>query len=339
MVNQEQLVDIHVRHQQGQSIRKIAKDTGLSRNTIRRYLRKPNLVPCYTARPEQPSVLEPFKPYLLERINAAYPDWIPATVLLREIKERGYSGGYSTLTNFLRLHKPKPKPDPLIRYETEPGVQMQVDFTTISYRGKRIKAFVATLGFSRGSFVKFSCREKQEDWLQGIEEAFEYFGGVTKEVLFDNAKAIMIERDAYGKGTHKWNSALLELAKRYGFKPRACRPYRAKTKGKVERFNAYLKGSFVTPLIAELKQHKLEFTVDIANARIGPWLTNIAHQRIHGTTGEQPQALMEKELEYLMSLPIQVVKPVVRPMTCEAVPVESFQHPLAVYDSLLEVRV
>ncbi len=332
-------MDIHVRHQQGQSIRKIAKDTGLSRNTVRRYLRQPNLVPCYTARQEQPSVLEPFKPYLLERINAANPSWIPATVLLREIKERGYEGGYSTLTDFLRLHKPKPTPDPLVRFETEPGVQMQVDFTTISCRGKRIKAFVATLGFSRGAFVKFSHSEKQEDWIRGVEEAFEYFGGVTKEVLFDNAKAIMIERDAYGKGTHKWNSALLELAKRYGFTPRACRPYRAKTKGKVERFNAYLKGSFITPLIAELKQHNLEFTVEIANARIGPWLANIAHQRVHGTTGEKPQVLMDKEREFLMSLPIEVAKPVSKPMPKEVVPLESFQHPLAVYDALLEVRL
>ena len=112
---------------------------------------------------------------------------------------------------------------------------------------------MATLGYSRATFVRFSERERQEDWIQALEEAFEYFGGVPKEVLFDNAKAIMIERDAYGEGEHRWNPALLTAAKKYSFKPRACRPYRAKTKGKVERFNSYLKNSFVTPLGAIVK--------------------------------------------------------------------------------------
>lgn len=79
----------------------------------------------------------------------------------------------------------------------------------------------------------------------------------------------MIERDAYGVGQHRWNSRLLQMARDYGFVPKACRPYRARTKGKVERFNGYLKRSFIVPLAATLKQAGLELDVDTANARIG----------------------------------------------------------------------
>jgi transposase len=74
----------------------------------------------------------------------------------------------------------------------------------------------------------------------GIEAALDYLGGVPKELLFDNTRCIMIERDAYGDGAHRWNAKPLEMDKDYGFKLKACRLYRAKTKGKVERFNSYL---------------------------------------------------------------------------------------------------
>lgn len=144
-------------------------------------MRQPNLVPCYNARQEQPSVLEPFRPYLLERIDAADPNWIPATVLLREIKLRGNECGYSTLTGFLRLYKPKHEPDPLVRFETEPGVQMQVDFTTISYRGKRIKAFVATLGYSWGSFVSYHIAKNKNTGYEGLKKPVNTLGTLPKK--------------------------------------------------------------------------------------------------------------------------------------------------------------
>ena len=121
----------------------------------------------------------------------------------------------------------------------------------------------------RACYVCFSEYEKQEDWLAGIEGALHYFGGVPKEILFDNAKCIMIERDAYGEGRHRWNSKLLQLSADYGFRLRACRPYRAKTKGKVGRFNGYLKNSFITPLAASLKQAGLVLDVEVANGQIG----------------------------------------------------------------------
>lgn len=331
-------MEIHVLHRQGQSIRAIAQTLGVSRNTVRRYLRDLNAVPSYPERAQRATKLDPHKAYLHERMEAAKPHWIPATVLLREIQELGYTGGISQLKNYLVDFKTV-ESDPVVRFETPPAKQMQVDFTTISRHRRKIKAFVATLGFSRATFVRFSEHERQEDWLQGIEEACQYFGGVPQEILFDNAKTIMIERDAYGEGRHRWNAKLLTVAQDYGFVARACRPYRARTKGKVERFNSYLKNSFITPLAATLSQAGLKLDVATANAHIGPWLDTVAHQRIHGTTGEKPQIRLDQERFELMPLPSRpkaTAQPV--PSSARPVPLESFQHPLSIYDQLLEAR-
>ena len=134
---------------------------------------------------------------------------------------------------------------------------------------------MATLGYSRASFVEFTTDETTQTLCRALRTAFDYFGGVPAEVLFDNAKSVVLERDAYGAGLHRWNPELLALAEECGFTPRLCRPYRAKTKGKVERFNGYLKGSFLVPLAASLKASGLMLTAEVANrhvpaARRGP---------------------------------------------------------------------
>lgn len=338
MLTQELLVEIHVLHRQGMGVRAIAKRLNLSRNTVRRYLRDQAKTPSYPERESRPSKLEPFKPYLLERINAAKPNWIPATVLFREIAAKGYEGKEGILKMYLRQFK-QPVPEPVIRFETPPGKQMQVDFTTIRRHHHPLKALVATLGYSRATYVRFSEQERQEDWLTGIEAALHYFGGVPEEILFDNAKCIMIERDAFGDGQHRWNASLLAMARDYGFRLRACRPYRAKTKGKVERFNGYLKHSFVTPRAATLKQAGLVLDVEIANGQVGQWLHDIAHQRIHGTTGEKPQDLLEKERMSFQGLPVKNVQmgAVITARSPRTLPFESLQHPLSIYDQLLGV--
>lgn len=339
MLTQELLVEIHVLHRQGKSIRAIAKALQVSRNSVRKYLRNIAMTPSYSKRTDRVSKLDPFKAYLKERIDAAKPDWIPATVLFREIQAKGYEGKEGILKNYIRPFKITPD-EPIRRFETPAGQQLQVDFTTIRRGQRKLKAFVATLGYSRATYVCFSEYERQEDWLAGIEGALHYFGGVPKELLFDNAKCIMIERDAYGEGLHRWNARLLEMARDYGFSLRACRPYRAKTKGKVERFNGYLKHSFITPLAATLKQAGLELDVAAANAQIGPWLHDVANQRIHATTGEQPQLLLDKERFDLQALPDGVACRLTSTSQAQrhAMPLESLQHPLSVYDQLLEVR-
>lgn len=337
MINQETLVNIHVLYKQGYSIRAIARELGISKNTVKKYLRTSNKAHRYRSRPCVPSILENYKPYIKERIAAAAPKWIPASVLFREIKEQGYEGGQSTVRQYVRQFKSVIKESP-IRFETKPGVQLQVDFTTIRRGKKSIKAFVATLGYSRSTYVKFYDNERQESWLDGISCALEWFGGVPKELLFDNAKCIMLERNAYGDEQHRWNPKLLDTSKHFGFKLKVCRPYRAQTKGKVERYNGYLKSSFITPLATTLKQAGLELTVEAANAHIGAWLLGVSEQRIHGTTGEQPAKRLVLEREHMLALPviassIAISAPPIISKT--APPIESFQHPLSTYDQLI----
>jgi transposase len=297
MLNQEQSVEIRVLARQGHGIKAIARELGLSRNTVRKYLRSESALPKYQVRAPRPTKLDPFKDYLQMRIEAARPHWIPATVLYREIGERGYAGGISQLKAYLAPFKQR-EVEPLIRFETPPGKQMQVDFTTIRRGRSPLKAFVATLGYSRATYVLFSEREDSAAWLTGLREAFAYFGGVPEQALFDNAGAIITERDAYGEGEHRWHPALA----------------------------------------ATLKSASLTLDVTTANAHLGRWLEEVAHQRIHGTTGVKPAVRLAEERLVLLPLPVRSLTPSPAPSlrAGRALPHESLQHPLSVYDQLLE---
>lgn len=329
-------MEIRVLARRGMGLRQIARQLGLSRNTVRRYLRQPPLQ-GYGPRAPRATKLDPFKEYLQARVEAARPRWIPATVLLRELHERGYDGGISQLKAFVAPFK-QPPAEPVIRFETDPGVQMQADFTTVRRGRDPLLAFVATLGYSRASFVRFTVDEDAVTLVTCLRAAFEFFGGVPQHVLLDNAKTVVIERDAYGDGLHRWHRELLALADSHGFVPKLCRPYRAKTKGKVERFNGYLKGSFLVPLAATLKQCGLKLDAEAANAHVGRWLTEVANVRIHGTTGERPADRLLIERDALLPLPAAPwPSTLVTPPTPRPIPVESLQHPLSLYEELLEV--
>jgi len=212
---------------------------------------------------------------------------------------------------------------------------MQADFTYVRRGRDPLLALVATLGYSRASFVKFTRGEDAVTLCGGLREAFDYFGGVPEHVLFDNTKAVVIERDAYGQGLHRWNDELKTLAEECGFVPRLCRPYRAKTKGKVERFNAYLKASFIVPLAASVRAAGLQFDAPIANAHVRRWLDEVANARVHATTKVVPAMRLAEERAVMLPAPALRCAP--RLAQRVAMPVESLQHPLAVYDELLEV--
>ncbi len=218
MLTQEQTVEIRVLARQGHSIRHIARTLGVSRNTVRRYLRDPS-VARYQPREPRPTKLGPFESYLRQRVEQAHPIWLPATVLNREIRAQGYGGGLSLLRAFLATLKPaRREAGPAVRFETEPGRQLQADFVVLRRARSPMSAFVATLGYSRMTFVTFVPDESFESVRDSLLLAFDYLGGVPREVLFDNMKTVVLERDAYGDGKHRFHPGLLQLADDLGFR-------------------------------------------------------------------------------------------------------------------------
>ncbi len=334
-------MEIHILSRQGKSIREIARITGLSRNTVRKYLRDAQRKPEYSRRKSRGSKLDPYKDYLEWRIASAQPERIPATVLHREIRALGFDGCERLVRNYVRSLYPRPAPEPENRFETAPGQQMQVDWCVFRRGRDPLSAFVATLGFSRMSFVEFTTSEQFEILRACHEHAFEYFGGVPQEVLYDNMRTVVLQRDAYGPGQHRFHPGLWDLARHFGFMPRLCRPYRARTKGKVERFNRYLRASFYVPLASRLKAVGLPLDADTANAEVRRWLDEVANVRMHRELGARPIDRFAEERKALQPLPVRLV---VVPQEAPAPgasrwPTETLQRPPAIYEQLLREGV
>jgi transposase InsO family protein len=158
-------------------------------------------------------------------------------------------------------------------------------------------------------------------------------------------KTVVIERDAYGPKQHRFQPGFLDFARHYGFQPQLCRPYGAKTKGKVERMNGYLRRSFYVPLAAQFKAANVELDVTTANTEVWRWLREVAHVRIHGTTRLKPGEQLLDEQKALQSVPPPY--PALLPATTPASGQElrerfhdwlsPLQHPLSVYDQLIQV--
>lgn len=335
MLVAEEAVEIRVLRRQGKSIREIARMLEVSRNTVRRYLRGEG--PPRYERDARVGKLEAHQHYLAERVKAAAPEWIPATVLLREIRALGYRGGISILKDHLARLKPVTAAEPLIRFETEPGRQMQVDFATIRRGRDRLSVFIATLGWSRATYVEFVTDERLATLLGCHERAFYYFGGIPREVLYDNMRTVVTQRDRYGPGLHRYHPTFLDFAHHQGFVPRLCKPYRPRTKGKVERFIRYLRASFYVPLASQFSPEGLTVDRDSANARVGAWLREVANARVHATTGEVPLLRLEQERERLQPIPApwrgaiesaRAQQPPA-PIAC------GYQHALRVYEELI----
>lgn len=337
MIAKEECMEIRILSKQGKSIREIHRITGHSRNTIRKFLRSAAM-PAYKKRGPRPGKLDPFKTFLEERQKAAAPHRLPATVLAREIRELGYDGSERMVRLFLASLAPVKELEPVVRFETEPGRQMQADWVELRKGKQPLHAFVATLGFSRFSFVMFTTSQSFEVLRQCHEEAFSFFGGVPREVLYDNMKTVVLERNAFGEGKHRFHSGLWDVAKHFGFMPRLCRPYRAQTKGKVERFNRYLRYSFYYPLLSRLKQAGLTLDAATANIEVRKWLDEIANCRIHSETEERPCDRLDLEQPALLPLPCrQTVEPG-RPNTAVPAswPVTPLQRPVAIYEQMLQ---
>lgn len=257
--------------------------------------------------------------------------------LLAECRATGYDGGVTQLREYVAGIRPRPEPEPIIRFETEPGVQAQFDFAEVRLPWGKRWALVVVLGYSRLLYVEFTPRQTALTVMLGLERAFHAFGGVPQELLFDQMKAVIVEDHRGSGGKLLENAEFLRFAAHWGFRIRACRPYRAQTKGKVERPIRYLRDNFL---------YGRTFLGDADLADQGArWLSDVANVRLHGTTKEQPlvrwarderavlQPLAARPYRSLVLLP---ESPAARVSPRVAVPqVTVERRALAHYDTLL----
>ncbi|EJZ2444631.1 transposase, partial [Escherichia coli] len=156
MVTFETVMEIKILHKQGMSSRAIARELGISRNTVKRYLQAKSEPPKYTPRPAVASLLDEYRDYIRQRIADAHPYKIPATVIAREIRDQGYRGGMAILRAFIRSLSVPQELEPAVRFETEPGRQMQVDWGTMRNGRSPLHVFVAVLGYSQMLYIEFT---------------------------------------------------------------------------------------------------------------------------------------------------------------------------------------
>jgi transposase len=302
-------------HRQGLSVSAIARQLGLDRKTVRKYTARGLEPPAYTPRPPRQRRLDPFARYLHERV-AAYPA-LTGSRLWREVKELGYVGGYTAVTDYLRAVRPS-QPSPFeVRFETPPGQQAQVDFArfTVTFADEPsairiVWLFSLVLGHSRRIWARFAMHQDLQTVLRCHMAAFAALGGVPGEILYDRMKTAVTGEDEDGHLIY--NRALVELARHYGFLPKACRPYRAKTKGKVERPFRYIREDF---FLARTFRN-----LDDLNAQLTDWLDMVANVRVHATTQRiVAEAFAEERpaLKPLPALPFRAVLKLERRVTHE----------------------
>lgn len=331
---------IKILHQQGVSQREIARQLGISRNTVKKHLEQHDDSPAYKTRPKTVTKLAPYKDYIQTRMASAAPVHLSAVVFMREIKALGYDGGLTRLRQHLFELRGTKTAEPVIRFETDPGKQMQVDWGQMRGGKTPLHAFVSVLGYSRALFVRFTDNMRYETLEHCHRLAFEYFQGIPLQIWYDNMKTVVLERNAYGMGQHRFHQGLYQFAKSMGFIPKLCKPYRPQTKGKVERMVQYVRNDFYAPLSTKLSASGLSLDVDTANIKLMSWLNEVANQRIHDTVKAQPMKRLEEERPYLQSLPRHRISAL--PVTLKepdkiipAVhPVEPLHHDLSCYDEL-----
>lgn len=337
MVTFETIMEIKILHKQGMSSRAIAKKLGISRNTVKRYLKAKSEPPEYSPRPRATSVLDEHRDYIRMRIQNAHPYKIPATVIEREIREQGYGGGMTVLREYIRSLVVTAPPEPVVRFETSPGQQMQVDWGTMRHGKTPLHAFVAVLGYSRMLYIEFTDNMRYETLESCHRNAFTFFGGVPREVLFDNMKTVVLERDAYQPGRHRFHPSLWQFGKEMGFTPRLCRPFRPQTKGKVERMVQYARNSFYIPLMTRLRPMDIAVDVETANRYGLRWLHEVANQRKHETIQTRPCDRWLEEQQAMLALPpekkmhdVQITD------TLTTFDNHPLHHPLSVYDNFCQ---
>lgn len=320
--------------EQGVGKRELARRFGVSRRAIYYWIQSGQLdrdlddgPVRYKPRPAVPRKLDPYRGIIQQRLEA-YP-LLTAQRLFDEIQAAGYPGGYTQLKDYVRAIRPQPPADPVVRFETPAGFQGQVDFATFNLPWGRRYALLVVLGYSRLLWLRFYRRQTMETLFRGLESAFAYFGGVPQELLFDQMRSVVISDDRLSEGGLVLNTEFLRFAAHWGFRPRACRAYRAKTKGKVERPIRYLRQSFF--------YGRTFLNDDDLNTQSQGWLEGTANVRRHRTIGESPRERFERDeretLKPLALAPYPRLGSVAPSASSARLPyrVEVQQRPLSVY--------
>ena len=315
MIKQREFLMIHELKNEGLSISEIARRLGINRKTVRKYLQCERNDVVALKRQPRASKLDSYRAYLCARLRE-HPQ-LSARRLLREIRQHGYCGGYSILADYVHTVRPAAEVDYEIRFETPPGWQAQVDFAHFEMAflaepdlRRRLYLFAMVLGHSRYLWGRFCENQKLTTVLAMHMDSFEAFSGTPRQVLYDRMKTAVTGEDQDGRVIY--NLTLQSLLQHYGAVPRACRPYRAKTKGKIERSFRYVREDFFAGSRFETLEHLNECFVR--------WLDEVANQRRHGSTGKIVAQAFEAEqptLQALPSVPFQTLLALERKISCE----------------------
>lgn len=288
MLPSETVDRIHELVAQGLGAKRIARQLGIARNTVRRYLAGARV--GFQERPAARRLDEPTRQEV-QRLFATTAEG-NAVVIQQELAAHGRHVELRTIQRAVADLRRQARAQALatVRFETKPGQQLQIDFgeklVTIAGVPVKVLLMTAVLGYSRRLFCRAFLAQRQDDWLEGLEEAFQHFGGLPEQVLCDNASPLVISHDAR-TGEVVWHPGFAGFCKDRGITPRACRPRRARTKGKIERGVGYVKHNALAgrsfASFAELQRH------------LARWMIAVADRRIHGTTGEEPLVRFERE--------------------------------------------
>lgn len=294
MLHKEDFAVIHALARNGVYQKDIAAQVGVHPKTISRALKRGS-----APQPEgkqKGSKLDPFR----ESVDALLAEGVwNGMVILREIQAKGYTGSLTILRDYIRPKRALRAGKATVRFETEPGNQLQSDWgqtvTRIAGVRTRVCFETNTLGFSRRFHFWNTDRIDAEHTYEGLIRGFEHFGGVPEEVLIDNQACLVIKPSTGGEPA-RFQERFLDLAAQYSFTPRACRPYRARTKGKDERMVGYIKHNFFA------RYRRFESWAHL-NQLAEQWLREEADRRLHGTVGEVVADRFEREKPHLKPLP------------------------------------
>jgi transposase len=297
MVEAEAVREMRELAGRGWGAKRIARELGLARNTVRRYLRGGPGAEVQE-RPGARCLDEAARAEALALFDGAAEG--NAVVVAEMLAQLGVDASVRTVQRAVEDRRRAQAALDLatVRFETAPGRQMQIDFgeRKVWIAGVRVTVhfLAAVLSYSRRIFVKPFLHERQGEWLEGIAGAFRHFGGVPAEVLGDNSRCLVLGRDRDAQ-TVTFHPAYLAFCRDWDVQPRACQPYRARTKGKTESGVKYVKRNGIAGRHFESFAH--------LEAHLAEWQL-AADQRVHGTTHEQPAQRFERaEREALRTLP------------------------------------